>query len=72
MTNYRHLNNITELACYLTNRPQCIINLLTDKSQFSKNKKRFDVLDKEMLKEIARDINLCQYISHILNRKFIY
>ena len=28
VTNDRHLNNVTELACYLTEKPQCTINLL--------------------------------------------
>ena len=41
--NDRHLNNITELACYLTNRPQCTINLLRDKSLLSKNNHGFNI-----------------------------
>ena len=41
LTNEKYANNITELACYLTGKPQCSINLLTDKSQFSKNNHGF-------------------------------
>jgi adenylate cyclase len=62
VSNDRHLNNVTELACYLTNRPQCTINLLTDKSQHSKNNHGFSVPEQIFVKEIPRDISICQYI----------
>ena len=62
VSNDRHLNNVTELACYLTNRPQCTINLLTDRSQLSKNNHGFSMPERIMLKEIPRDITICQYV----------
>ncbi len=62
VTNDRQLNNITELACYLTERPQSTINLLTDKSQFSKNNHGFSISENLMVKEIPRDIGICQYV----------
>ena len=62
VSNDRHLNNVTELACYLTNRPQCTINLLTDRSQISKNNHGFSMPERIMLKEIPRDITICQYV----------
>jgi class 3 adenylate cyclase len=71
VTNDRHLNNVTELACYLTNRPQCTINLLTDKSQLSKNNHGFNIPDKIMIKEIPRDISLCQYVLELPKEQLI-
>ena len=62
VSNDRQLNNITELACYLTDRPQCTINLLTDKSQFSKNNHGFSIPEQILVKEIPRDISICQYV----------
>ena len=62
VSNDRHLNNVTELACYLTNRPQCTINLLTDRRQLSKNNHGFSMPERIMLKEIPRDITICQYV----------
>ena len=62
VSNDRQLNNITELACYLTERPQCTINLLTDKSQLSKNSHGFSIPEQVMAREIPRDISICQYV----------
>ena len=60
--NDRHLNNVTELACYLTDRPQCTINLLTNRSQLSKNNHGFTIPEQILVKEIPRDISICQYV----------
>ena len=60
--NDRHLNNVTELACYLTDRPQCTINLLTNRSQLSKNNHGFSIPEQVLVKEIPRDISICQYV----------
>ena len=62
VSNDRQLNNVTELACYLTDRPQCTINLLTDKSQLSKNNHGFSIPEQILVKEIPRDISICQYV----------
>ena len=62
VSNDRQLNNVTELACYLTERPQCTINLLTDKSQLSKNNHGFSIPEQILVKEIPRDISICQYV----------
>ncbi|PPR11351.1 MAG: Adenylate cyclase [Alphaproteobacteria bacterium MarineAlpha11_Bin1] len=62
LSNDRHLNNVTELACYLTEKPQSTINLLTDKSQLSKNNHGFSIPEQILVREIPRDISLCQYV----------
>ncbi len=62
VSNDQHLNNVTELACYLTDRPQCTINLLTDKSQLSKNNHGFSIPEQILLREMPRDISICQYV----------
>ena len=62
VSNDRHLNNVTELACYLTERPQCTINLLTDKSQVSKNNHGFSIPEQLIVREIPRDVSICQYV----------
>lgn len=71
VSNDRHLNNVTELACYLTNKPQCTINLLTDKSQLSKNNHGFSIPEKIMLKELPRDISICQYVLEVPKEQLI-
>ena len=71
VTNDRHLNNVTELACYLTSRPQCTINLLTDKSQLSKNNHGFSVPERIMLIEIPRDISICQYVLEVPKEQLV-
>jgi len=71
VTNDRHLNNVTELACYLTSKPQCTINLLTDKSQLSKNNHGFNIPEKIMLKEIPRDISICQYVLELPKEQLV-
>lgn len=62
VSNDRHLNNVTELACYLTERPQCTINLLTNKSQVSKNNHGFSIPEQLIVREIPRDVSICQYV----------
>ena len=62
VSNDRHLNNVTELGCYLTEKPQCTVNLLTDKSQLSKNNHGFSIPEQILVKEIPRDISICQYV----------
>jgi len=71
VTNDRHLNNVTELACYLTEKPQCTINLLTDSSQISKNNHGFNIPEKIMLKEIPRDISICQYVLELPKEQLV-
>jgi adenylate cyclase len=62
VSNDRHLNNVTELACYLTERPKCNINLLTDRSQVSKNNHGFSIPEQFIVREIPRDVSICQYV----------
>ena len=69
--NDRHLNNVTELACYLTDRPQCMINLLTNKSLLAKNNHGFNIAEKVMIKEMPKDISLCQYVLELPKEQLI-
>ena len=71
VSNDRHLNNVTELACYLTERPRCTINLLTDKSQLSKNNHGFSLPERFLLKDIPRDISICQYVLEIPKEQLV-
>ena len=59
VSNDRQLNNVTELACYLTERPH--VDQLTDKSQLSKNNHGFSILSKSWsrkFREISAFVNM--------------
>ena len=71
VSNDRHLNNVTELACYLTDRPQCTINLLTESSQLSKNNHGFSVPERIIGKKIPRDVSICQYVLEVPKKQLV-
>ena len=71
VSNDRHLNNVTELACYLTERPRCTINLLTDQSQLSKNNHGFSLPERFLLKDVPRDISICQYVLEVPKEQLV-
>lgn len=62
LTKQREFNNVTQLACFLTDRPQSTINLLDHRSQHSKNTHGFNAIESFMTKELPRDVSICQYI----------